>query len=153
MWTLTPTPTPTLTLTPTPTPTPGVVHKLFWTSSRRAKKLKCYLLHFLFGTLRVNFLRFKCQQSANRPILIKPVTFANFDLNNLIILAPKYMWFTDGKKKCQTLYTSTLKHLLNNDIQTIYERHILKNSTGVQSHALCKAMSPYPICIKYNKTL
>ena len=35
MWTLTPTPTPTLTLTPTPTP--GVVHKLFWTSSRRAK--------------------------------------------------------------------------------------------------------------------
>ena len=33
MWTLTPTPTPTLTLTPTP----GVVHKLFWTSSRRAK--------------------------------------------------------------------------------------------------------------------
>ena len=38
MWT--PTPTPTLTLTPTPTPTPGVVHKLFWTSSRRAKNRK-----------------------------------------------------------------------------------------------------------------
>ena len=34
MWTLTPTPTPT----PTLTPTPGVVHKPFWTSSRRAKK-------------------------------------------------------------------------------------------------------------------
>ena len=38
MWTLTP--------TPTLMPTPGVVHKLFWTSSRRAKKVLSEYVHF-----------------------------------------------------------------------------------------------------------
>ena len=33
------------TPTPTLTPTPGVVHKLFWTSSRRAKNEVSYTMH------------------------------------------------------------------------------------------------------------
>ena len=58
MWTLTPTPTPTLTPTPTPTPTPGVVHKLFWTSSRRAKKDIVSAIIFYYMYIEIIFIIF-----------------------------------------------------------------------------------------------